>query len=202
MAAPVRQRYLALGDSYTIGEGVAGADRWPVQLARALSADGVAVGTPEIIAQTGWTTDELDAAITSAAPQGPYALVTLLIGVNNQYRGRRADEYRTEFSALLHRAIGLAGGDASRVIAVSIPDWGVTPFNRERDREQVAAEIDAYNAVSRGEARAANVAWLDITDLTRADPAAVVADGLHPNAAMYARWTERLVPLATAALRR
>jgi lysophospholipase L1-like esterase len=201
-AADAQRRYLALGDSYTIGEGVPEAERWPVQLAAALTAAGVRVAAPEIIARTGWTTDELDAAITARDPKGPYALVTLLIGVNNQYRGRNVDEYRTQFRALLTRAIGFAGGEASRVIVVSIPDWGVTPFNTRRDKATVAAQIDAYNAVNKDEAAAASVAWLDITDLTRAQPAAVVADGLHPSAAMYAQWTARLLPLARAALAR
>jgi lysophospholipase L1-like esterase len=200
--ADAQRRYLALGDSYTIGEGVPEAARWPVQLVAALGTAGVTVTAPEIIARTGWTTDELDAAITARDPQGPYALVTLLIGVNNQYRGRSVDEYRTQFRALLQRAIGFAGGEAARVIVVSIPDWGVTPFNTRRDKATVAAQIDAYNAVNKEESAAAQVAWVDVTDLTRAQPAAVVADGLHPSAAMYAQWTARVLPLAQAALRR
>ncbi|WP_282298557.1 GDSL-type esterase/lipase family protein, partial [Stenotrophomonas sp. PS02289] len=121
-------RYLALGDSYTIGEGVAEQGRWPVQLSAALRAAGVDIADPQIIATTGWTTDELDAGIDAAAPQGPFDLVTLLIGVNNQYRGRSVDEYRTQFSALLQRALGFAGQRAQRVLVLAIPDWGVTPF--------------------------------------------------------------------------
>ncbi|HEU0013481.1 MAG TPA: GDSL-type esterase/lipase family protein, partial [Longimicrobium sp.] len=136
-------RFLALGDSYTIGEAVAEAERWPVRLAALLRERGMDVADPEIIARTGWTTDELSAAIDERDPQGPYALVSLLIGVNNQYRGRSADEYRGEFAALLRRAIAFAGGDAGRVIVLSIPDWGVTPFAEGRDRAAIAAEIDA-----------------------------------------------------------
>src|SRR5712671_575962 len=105
-------RFLALGDSYTIGESVAIADRWPNQLALQLRKSGIDIANPEIIAKTGWTTDELSTAIDAAKPRGPYALVTLLIGVNNQYRGRDAEQYRKEFVALLHRAIGFAGGEA------------------------------------------------------------------------------------------
>jgi lysophospholipase L1-like esterase len=120
-------RFLALGDSYTIGEGVDEAERWPVRLADLLRERGVPVGDPEIIARTGWTTDELAAAIDDADPQGPYALVTLLIGVNNQYRGRDAEEYRAQLADLLRRAVGFAGGDASRVVVLSIPDWSPTP---------------------------------------------------------------------------
>jgi lysophospholipase L1-like esterase len=201
-AAGAQARYLALGDSYTIGEGVPESQRWPLQLAVALREAGVEIESPEIIARTGWTTDELDAAITARAPQGPYALVTLLIGVNNQYRGRSVDEFRVQFRGLLARAIGFAGGEASRVIVVSIPDWGVTPFNTRRDRAAVAAAIDAFNAVKREESQAAGVAWVDITPATRAAPSAVVEDGLHPSTEMYAQWVAQVLPVATALLRR
>ncbi|WP_267118297.1 GDSL-type esterase/lipase family protein, partial [Xanthomonas sacchari] len=118
-------RYLALGDSYTIGEGVDAEGRWPMQLAAALRRDGIALADPQIVATTGWTTDELDAGIDTAAPQGPFHLVTLLIGVNNQYRGYPLDDYRAQFDALLQRAIGFADARPQRVLAVSIPDWGV-----------------------------------------------------------------------------
>jgi lysophospholipase L1-like esterase len=204
IAAPLgaQARFLALGDSYTIGEGVAESERWPVQLARKLKERNINIAAPEIIAKTGWTTDELDAAVNAQRPVPPYELVTLLIGVNNQYRGRSVDEYRTQLKTLLDRAVYLAGAEPSRVIVVSIPDWGVTPFNRRRDKAVVAREIDAFNAVAREEAALYKAVWLDITDLTRAEPGAVVSDGLHPSAAMYARWTERLVPLATTALRK
>lgn len=201
-AVPAPPRYLALGDSYTIGEGVAESERWPVQLARALWGAGVNIAEPEIIARTGWTTDELDTAITARAPRGPYAVVTLLIGVNNQYRGRSADEFRAQLRALVARAIGFAGGDARRVIVVSIPDWGVTPFNTRREPAAVAREIDAFNAVNRDEAQRAGAHWVDITDLTRASPRDVAGDGLHPSAAMYARWVARIAPVARAATRK
>lgn len=195
--------FLALGDSYTIGEGVDEAQRWPVQLAALLRERGIDVAEPRIIARTGWTTDELSAAIDDAGPQGPYALVSLLIGVNNQYRGRGAEEYRTEFAALLQRAVGFAGGEASRVIVLSIPDWGVTPFADGRDRGQIAAEIDAYNAINRDEARRAGAHWIDVTPQSRAagaDPAFLVADGLHPSGRAYAEWARLALPAATEAL--
>ena len=134
LAALMHGRYLALGDSYTIGESVAATERFPVQLAQTLK-----MPEPQIIAKTGWTTDELNAAIDAADPKGPFDLVTLLIGVNNQYRGRDAEQYRGEFAALLKRAIRFAGGDAKKVIVVSIPDWGVTPFAEGRDRVQPRA---------------------------------------------------------------
>lgn len=198
-------RYLALGDSYTIGESVAEADRWPVQLVERLRAGGVEVVAPEIIAVTGWTTDELDAGIDAADLRGPYDLVSLLIGVNNQYRGRELENYRAEFRALLSRAAEFAGGEASRVVVVSIPDWGVTPFAERDDRggEQIGIEIDAYNAVAEEEAQSAGAHFVDITPVskTAADDAGLTADdGLHPSGAMYALWTDRVLPVAREAL--
>ena len=195
---PSPSRYLALGDSYTIGESVVVEERFPVQLARAL-----ALGDPQIIARTGWTTDELDAAIDAAEPQGTFDLVTLLIGVNNQYRGRSLDEYRVQFDALLQRAIAFAGGDATKVVVVSIPDWGVTPFAEGRDRATIAREIDAFNAVNREETARAGSRWVDITPVSRGDdPALVAGDGLHPSGVQYREWVRLIVPQARAALRR
>ncbi|MFC3716484.1 SGNH/GDSL hydrolase family protein [Luteimonas soli] len=235
-------RYLALGDSYTIGEGVAPADRWPVQLARALRAEGVMLGDPKIIARTGWTTDELSAALDAfdagkkpaeeahvgaasaasssarieklaaeAAPTRSKAdpdawdLASLLIGVNNQYRGRGVDEYRDEFAGLLTRAIGYAGGRAGRVLVLSIPDWGVTPFaaREGRDAVQVAREIDACNAAARGVCESRGVAFVDVTPVSRrrgAEAAMLVDDGLHPSAAMYAQWAALALPAARGML--
>lgn len=193
--------YLALGDSYTIGEGVAEDGRWPVQLARALRDEGIELADPRIIATTGWSTDELAAAIDAAGPLGTYDLVSLLIGVNNQYRERGVEEYRGQFEALLRRAIGLAGGRADRVLVLSIPDWGVTPFAAAsgRDRGVIAAELDAFNAAARVACRAAGVAFVDITPVSRArghEPEMLAADGLHPSAAMYALWAQLALPVA------
>jgi len=189
-------RYLALGDSYTIGESVASADRFPHQLARELG-----LAEPQIIAKTGWTTDELNAAIDAANPQGPFDLVTLLIGVNNQYRGRDAEQYRGEFAALLQRAITFAGGDAKNVVVVSIPDWGVTPFADGRDRTRIATDIDRYNAINREEAARAGARYVDITAVSRGDDPALVADDkLHPSAKQYTQWMRLILPEARAAL--
>ena len=191
-------RFLALGDSYTIGEGVAEAQRWPNQWAAALRALGAEIDAPRIIAQTGWTTDELSAAMNALEPLGQWDLVSLLIGVNNQYRGRDLQNYREEFSALLERAIALAGGDAGRVLVLSIPDWGVTPFARDgkRDLARIADQIDDYNAVNRDVSESRGAVWRDITDLTRdfgARRDMLADDGLHPSGAMYALWVERLM---------
>ena len=200
-----RISYLALGDSYTIGEGVAAADRWPVQLARTLRADGIAFDDPRIVATTGWTTDELAAALDAAEPIGEHDFVSLLIGVNNQYRGRSVEDYRGEFTALLERAIGYAGGRADRVLVLSIPDWGATRFGAGsgRDLAQVARELDAYNRAAHDICTRRGVAFVDIAPVSRArgDDAAMLADdGLHPSAAMYAAWTALALPVARGLL--
>ncbi|NLB12903.1 MAG: SGNH/GDSL hydrolase family protein [Gammaproteobacteria bacterium] len=198
-----QRRYLALGDSYSIGEGVPETGRWPLQLAAALRAEVIALAPPRIIATTGWTTDELAAAMDAAEPLGRWDLVSLLIGVNNQYRGRPLDEYREQFGQLLRRAIGLAGGDAGRVFVLSIPDWGVTPFAQGRERGTIAAQIDAFNGAARTICDGHDVLFIDITPTSRergGEPDMLAEDGLHPSAAMYARWVEAALPQLRALL--
>ena len=191
------RRFLALGDSYTIGEGVAPAERWPAQLAALLRARGVDLAEPEIVARTGWTTDELAEGVALAAPARSYEFVTLLIGVNNQYRGRPADEYREQFRQLLASAERFAGGDARRVLVVSIPDWGVTAFAADRDRAGIARAIDAFNAINREESAIAGTWYGDITPLSRERRAHwEAADSLHPSAAQYTAWAYHLEPVA------
>jgi lysophospholipase L1-like esterase len=190
-------RFLALGDSYTIGESVAASERWPVVLGRALEAEGLGPVEVEIVARTGWTTAELDLGIDRANPQAPYDLVTLLIGVNNQYRGLSLQTYESEFAALLDRAIGFAGGELSRVIVVSIPDWGVTPFAGGSDRARIATEIDAFNVAAQAIADGAGVAFVDITAISRSGVVGLeAADGLHPSAEQYRLWVEAILPVA------
>lgn len=192
-------RYLALGDSYTIGESVAESERWPVQLATSLRGKGIALDDPIIIARTGWTTDELNGAIDEQNIRGTFDLVTLLIGVNNQYRGRSIDEYREQFKALLQRAIRFAGDSASRVIVVSIPDWGVMPFAEGRDRQRIWKEIDAFNAVNWEESVRAGAQYVDVTPISREVvryPDLIAADGLHPSAIQYKYWVEIIEPKA------
>lgn len=194
-----RPRFLALGDSYTIGEGVAPDERWPSRLAAALRASGTSVAEPEIVATTGWTTDELSSGIDTAGPQGPFALVTLLIGVNDQYRGRDPATYRDGFRHLLARAVDFAGGQANRVLILSIPDWSVTPFAEGRDRAAIAAEIDAFNAINREEAARAGARYVDVTPSSRraaSDISLLAPDALHPSGAMYAEWTRLVLPVA------
>lgn len=189
--------YLALGDSYTIGESVPEAERWPVQLADSLRDAGIETGEVRIIARTGWTTDELAAGIDAADITGPFDLVSLLIGVNNQYRGRPVETFRPEFVSLLNTAIEFAGGNPEKVFVVSIPDWGVTPFAASRDRAAIAAAIDAYNAVAQEETVKKGVPFFDITPISREaadNPALVAADGLHPSGQMYQRWVSLILP--------
>jgi lysophospholipase L1-like esterase len=198
-------RYLALGDSYTIGEGVSAAERWPNRLAALLRGAGLEIADPEIVAATGWTTAELDAAIDAAAPRGPFDLVSLLVGVNDQYRELDLAGFRDRFASLLGRAIGFAGGSASRVIVVSIPDWGVTPFAAEkgRDRSQVGDEIDAFNSAVREEAARAGARFVDVTPISRLashDASMLAPDGLHPSVAMYRLWARLALSAAQAAL--
>lgn len=197
-----RIRYLALGDSYTIGESVPESERWPVQLSARLKEQGYPVELT-LIARTGWTTDELWQGIQRSGVTPPYDLVSLLIGVNNQYRGRPREEYREQFRFLLSQAIEYAGNNPRHVIVVSIPDWGVTPFATGRDRARIAAEIDAFNAINREETAAAGAAYVDITPYSRTaftDQTLLAADGLHPSGKMYAGWVERILPAALEAL--
>ena len=189
--------YLALGDSYTIGEGVAIHESFPYQLVQRLRGRGLAFCAPEIVAKTGWTTDELKAGIERTRfLDGRYDLVTLLIGVNNQYRGRKPDVYAAEFEGLLREAVARAGGDKKRVIVISIPDWGVTPFAEGRDRRKIAAEIDAFNAVNRRITEAGGIAYVDITPgsrLASGDPTLLASDRLHPSGKEYGRWADSVI---------
>lgn len=199
---PAASAFLALGDSYTIGEKVDSASRWPVQLARALRSAGVNVDDPRIVARTGWTTDELAAGIEQAGTTGTYALVSLLIGVNNQYRGRGTHEYREQFRVLLGRATGFAGGNAARVLVISIPDWGVMPFAEGRDRAKIGREIDQFNAIAKEESVRAGAKWVDITPTSRAmKDGWAASDGLHPSGVQYAAWAALALEPAKAALK-
>jgi lysophospholipase L1-like esterase len=194
-------RFLALGDSYTIGESVASDQRWPVQLVKALRAEGIEIRPPRIIAKTGWTTDELADAVQAAEFEHRFDFVSLMIGVNNQYRGRGVDNYHEELDQLIERAIQLAGGSSGRVIVISIPDWGVTPYARkdERSASRIAEEIDAFNDVTRELAKRHGTRYVNVTDISRelADDILLVAnDGLHPSPQQYRQWTKRILPVA------
>ena len=201
-------RYLALGDSYTIGESVDESERWSNQLASLIQSSpqipkpfGGTEGGVEvtIIARTGWTTDELWQGIQARELTPPYDLVSLLIGVNNQYRGYDINEYREQFAFLLNKAIEYAGGDSNRVIVLSIPDWGMTPFAGSRDSKQIAVEINQFNDVNKEETEKAGAHYIDITPISREavnDPSLIAGDGLHPSGKMYAEWAKLALPIA------
>ena len=196
--------YLALGDSYTIGQSVATSDRFPVQLAAALEEEGFELAEPKIIAHTGWTTTNLLNALDSEQPANTYDLVTLLIGVNNQYQGKALSQYKTEFTTLLNRAISYAQGNKDRVIVVSIPDYGYTPF-RQRNQEKISAELDEFNAANKEITEAAGIAYINITPISRRgldEPDLVASDNLHPSGKQYAEWVELILPEAVEVLNR
>ncbi|MEL7341386.1 MAG: SGNH/GDSL hydrolase family protein [Bacteroidota bacterium] len=188
--------YLALGDSYTIGEDVGVLERWPVQLAARLREDSVLVDDPDIIARTGWTTDELIAAIDASTEKDSlYDMVSLLIGVNNQYRGYPLDQYKTELPELINTAIQLANGDPSRVFMLSIPDYGLSPFGQTLNPERIAEELDIYNAVADSICQSVQVAFYDITEVSREFGLIreyVALDDLHPSGKMYEAWVNEV----------
>ena len=195
--------YLALGDSYTIGEQVPNHDNFPHQTVKLLGAKKIEVATPVIIATTGWTTDELAASIREHNIMDTFSVVSLLIGVNNQYRGRSVANYREEFLQLLNTSIGFASGKAQRVFVLSIPDWGVTPFGDDRDKNQITKEIDEYNAACKAIAIDHGCHYIEITGSTREhgrDLAYLVADRLHPSGKEYAIWSQRLADAMAAEL--
>jgi len=196
-------RFLALGDSYTIGEGLPPEASWPVQLVAKLRAEGVTMDDPILIAQTGWTTGELLSAIQTAMPDGDFDLVSLSIGVNNQYRGLSVNDYAEEFTDLLELAIGFAGSNPSHVLVLSIPDWGVTPFAQAsgRDIAVIAQQIDSYNQVKRSICLQYGVHWLDVTGHSRQGGASLLAsDGLHPSAEHYGLWLSDIAAIASLIL--
>lgn len=187
--------YLVLGDSYTIGEQILLAESFPYQVVQILRSKGIEIYAPEIIAKTGWTTDELSVAIERTTFLKQYDLVSLLIGVNNQYRGRSADEYQKEFEGLLKKAICFAGNDPAKVFVLSIPDWGTTPFAEGRDRNSIAQEIDAYNEACKNSTEKYGSHFIEITRSQRKDndmPGMLAADGLHPSGKEYAKWADKL----------
>ena len=195
-------RYLALGDSYTIGESVDEAERWPNQLADFLKAGGMPTEVT-IIARTGWTTNELWDGIQARQINPPYELVSLLIGVNNQYRGYDIKEYREQFTFLLNKSIEYAGGNSKHVIVLSIPDWGVTPFAQGQNGEKIAKEIDAFNIVSREETEKIGANYVDVTAISREaayDSSLTASDGLHPSGKLYIEWAKLAYLAALKAL--
>ncbi|MBC8054822.1 MAG: SGNH/GDSL hydrolase family protein [Sphingobacteriaceae bacterium] len=197
--------YLALGDSYTVGQNVSASGTFPAQLSTSpQTGTHKWVAAPfTVIAQTGWTTDELISAIKNKNLSGTFDIVTLLIGVNNQYRGYSTTTYRTEFIELLNIAIAYAGGDKTRMFVLSIPDWGVTPYAQHQDKAKIAKEIDAFNAINKQETENAGISYTDITQISRmaeGNRSLIADDGLHPSAGMYKLWVDKLAPKVIARL--
>jgi lysophospholipase L1-like esterase len=198
--APEPLTYLALGDSYTIGQSVGADDGYPAQAVRRLREDTLYYQPPEIIAVTGWTTGDLLAA-TPVMASHPYHVVSLLIGVNDQYQGLRQSEYRARFSALLERSILLAGNRPSHVIVLSIPDYSVTPFARGSDKVSIARQIDSFNSINKELAMAYHTSWLDVTAESRKaadDPSLIAGDSLHFSGREYAIWARSMEPIMKA----
>ena len=197
--------YLALGDSYTIGEGVSLHKSFPYQIVCLLRKDGYHFYAPEIIAKTGWTTDELETAINNYEFLPKYDFVTLLIGVNNQYRGRDIIEYKEQFENLLKKSIAFAHGKAEHVVVLSIPDYGSTPFGQKMDAEKISKEIDEYNTLNKAISIQYKVHYVEITEGTRktkGNTEAVVADGLHPSEKEYAKWAKKVAGLVKKAAKK
>ncbi len=193
-----QQRYLALGDSYTIGESVSQAQSFPYLLVSKLNAKGKNFASPKVIARTGWTTNDLQKAVVAADITGKYDFVSLLIGVNNQYQGLSKTTYRSQFKDLLNRAIIYSGGKPNHVAVISIPDWGQTPFGKKsgRDRQKITEDIAAFNAINKAEASARGVIYTDITAISNkvtSDPTLVAKDGLHYSGKMHALWVDAII---------
>jgi lysophospholipase L1-like esterase len=189
--------YLALGDSYTIGESIPENLRWPVQLVDQLNNSGFSMAQPEIIATTGWTTDELQTAINEENPSTNYKLVSLLIGVNNQYRGYPIKQYKIEFKKLLEQAISFADGKAERIFVVSIPNYGVTPFGMEKGEDRIRNELLIYDAIADSISSEFNIPFINITPISekaKTDASYIASDQLHPSGKQYSEWVDLMLP--------
>lgn len=194
----LHKTFLALGDSYTIGESVDETERFPAQTAQLLRQQNIDLANPDIIAVTGWTTANLLNALNDNPPGKNYSIVSLLIGVNNQYQGRSLDEYKNEFTELLSRAITYAGNNKDHVFVVSIPDYSVTPFAQGSDTAEIAKEIDDFNAANKIITLNAGVHYIDVTPVSRDaknDPSLIAIDGLHPSGIQYKKWSDLLAPV-------
>jgi lysophospholipase L1-like esterase len=196
--------YLALGDSYTVGESIPFQKSFPYQVVQILRKNKSHFSAPEVIAKTGWTTDELIAAVNDYKFLDHYDFVTLLIGVNNQYRGRRVEEFKLELETLIRLALDIANKKEEHVIVLSIPDYSVTPFGQKLDPEVISKEIDLYNSVTRALAAQYKVHYINITEAGKAaysDETLVAADGLHPSEKEYSSWAVKVAEVITGKLK-
>jgi len=188
--------FLALGDSYTEGTGEVQRNGWPAQLVSLLNKKKIPVASPKIVAKVGWTTTDLITHINAEDLQPPYDLVSLLIGVNNQYQGLPLDTFKTEFPALLETAIRLANNNPDNVFVLSIPDYSVTPFARFKDKKKIAQELETYNSIIEDVANQYQVQFIEITELSKKaafNRSLIVSDSLHPSGKMYKTWAKKIV---------
>ena len=193
----LKESYLALGDSYTVGESISKKHTWPKQLVDSLKKRNIFLSEPRIIAKTGWTADDLKKAINNSSLDYPYDWVSLLIGVNNQYRGRDLNEFKLQFESLLLEAIAFSGNRKERVFVISIPDWGSMPFAKDRDPNKIAIEIDNFNQIIYEVCAFENIKFIDITPITRniySNPNWIAKDSLHPSKEQYSKWVEKIIP--------
>ena len=193
----LKESYLALGDSYTVGESISKKHTWPKQLVDSLKKRNIFLSEPRIIAKTGWTTDQLKKAINDSSLDYPYDWVSLLIGVNNQYRGRDLGEFKLQFESLLSEAIAFTGNRKERVFVISLPDWGSMPFAKDRDPNKIAIEIDNFNQIIYEVCAFENIKFIDITPITRniyLNPNWIAKDSLHPSKEQYSKWVEKMIP--------
>jgi len=191
-------KFLALGDSYTIGQSVEISERWPVQFLKELKINTSAIDTLQIIAQTGWRVDQLKEAMNSSNLEPPYGLVSLLIGVNNQFQGQNANDFRPEFIEILEKSLKLVENRTERLFVVSIPDWGASPYGFGTDRTKVSKEIDEFNSVVKEESEKRGLRYFDITAISRRaliDKTLIASDELHPSGKMYKLWVDKMIPV-------
>ncbi len=191
-------KFLALGDSYTIGQSVEISERWPVQFLKELKINTSAIDTLQIIAQTGWRVDQLKEAMNSSNLEPPYGLVSLLIGVNNQFQGQNANDFRPEFIEILEKSLKLVENRTERLFVVSIPDWGASPYGLGTDRTKVSKEIDEFNSVVKEESEKRGLRYFDITAISRRaliDKTLIASDELHPSGKMYKLWVDKMIPV-------
>lgn len=203
-SAPGSFTYLALGDSYTIGQSVESGKRFPALTEVLLRSYGIKISDPDYIATTGWTTGDLLNAVNATNVKNDYSIVSLLIGVNNQYQGKNLEEYKSQFTTLLQDAIKFAGNDKNRVFVLSIPDYSVTPFARASDTSRIAAQLNEFNAANLAISKSFGVHYLDITPISREAKTnlnLIASDGLHPSGDQYQRWADLLAPMMATVLK-
>lgn len=191
-------KFLALGDSYTIGQSVEVNERWPVQFLKELKATTNVIDTLQIIAQTGWRVDQLKEAMNSSDLEPPYGIVSLLIGVNNQYQGQNANDFRPEFIEILEKSLKLVENRTERLFVISIPDWGASPYGFGFDRAKVSKEINEFNSVVKEESEKRGLRYFNITTISRRaliDRTLIASDGLHPSGKMYKLWVDKMIPI-------